>query len=179
MKKNIITILLISLTIILCSCDNETEELSQYDETTNQHISAFGISLQIPKEWEEEIHEHDCLQYYEENEDSFEHGLNITLQSDEESLKEAVETLKENLETSNEKYHDLEDITFSEGKVADMAAVTAEYVREFDGKKYEYKIVVFQKNNGIVMIPFSSEYGENLRFGLIRHQQHPKFTQVF
>lgn len=54
MKKNVITILLISLAIILCSCDNETEELSQYNETTNQHISDFGISLQIPKEWEEE-----------------------------------------------------------------------------------------------------------------------------
>lgn len=156
MKKNVITILLISLAIILCSCDNGTEELSQYDETTNQYISVFGISLQIPKEWEEEIHEHDCLQYYEEKGDSFEHGLSITLQRDEESLEEAAETIKENLETSNEKYHDLEDITFSEGKVADMAAVTAEYVRELDGKKYKYKIVVFQKNDGIIMMEFFS-----------------------
>lgn len=156
MKKNVITILLISLAIILCSCDNETEELSQYNETTNQHISDFGISLQIPKEWEEENNGHDCLQYYEENEDSFEHGLNITLQRDKESLEEAAETLKENLKASNEKYHDLEDITFSEGKIADMAAVTAEYVREFDGKKYKYKIVVLKKTDGIVMMEFFS-----------------------
>lgn len=135
------------------SCTYSSE--SQYDENTNQHISAFGISLQIPKVWDEKIEEEDSLQYYDGKDGRFDHGISITVEK-EEAFDEAVESLKENLKLSKEQYYNTTDIVFKEDYVSDSSAVIAEYTGISDDKKYEYMIVVFQSEQNVIEIDFFS-----------------------
>ena len=81
MKRIALIAISIIFAIILFSCTYSSE--SQYDENTNQHISAFGISLQIPKVWDEKIEGEDSLQYYDGKDGRFDHGISITVEKEE------------------------------------------------------------------------------------------------
>lgn len=153
MKRIALIAVSIIFVIILFSCTYSSE--SQYDENTNQHISAFGISLQIPKVWDEKIEEEDSLQYYDGKDGRFDHGISITVEK-EEAFDEAVESLKENLKLSKEQYYNTTDIVFKEDYVSDSSAVIAEYTGISDDKKYEYMIVVFQSEQNVIEIDFFS-----------------------
>ena len=153
MKRIALIAISIIFAIILFSCTYSSE--SQYDENTNQHISAFGISLQIPKVWDEKIEGEDSLQYYDGKDGRVDHGISITVEK-EETLDEAVESLKENLELSREQYHNTADTVFKEDYVSDVPAVIAEYTGIFDDKKYEYRTVVFQSEQNVIEIDFFS-----------------------
>lgn len=144
---------LVIFVIILCSCTASSE--SQYDENTNQHISVFGISLQIPKEWNEKIEGEDCLQYYDGKDGQFDHGISITVDK-EEAFDEAVESLKENLELSKEQHHNVTDIVFKEDHVSDIPAVIAEYTGVYDDKEYKYMTVVFKSEQYVLKMEFVS-----------------------
>ncbi|MDD6647817.1 MAG: hypothetical protein PUF60_08460 [Firmicutes bacterium] len=153
MKRIALIVVSIIFAIILFSCTYSSE--SQYDENTNQHISAFGISLQIPKVWDEKIEGEDSLQYYDGKDGRFDHGISITVEK-EEVFDEAVERLKENLELSKKQYHNTTDIVFKEDHVSDTPAVIAEYTGISDNKKYEYMTVVFQSEQNVIEIDYFS-----------------------
>lgn len=153
LKKLVFIVLLFSFTLMSAGCADGLE--SQYDEETNQKISALGISFQIPAAWDQKHGDDENLQFYDGDDDSFNHGIAFSI-TEETSLEEEIDILESNLRNSNDMHHDLRGLDFVNDSVGNMPAVRASYTRKWDNRDHINKIILFQKNDDVILIEFSS-----------------------
>lgn len=153
LKKLILIVFMFSFMLTVAGCSDGLE--SQYDEDTNQKISALGISFQIPKAWDQKHGDDENLQFYDGDNDSFNHGITFSM-TEEVSLEEEADTFESNLKNSNEMYHDLRGLDFVNDSVGNMPAVRISYTRKWDNKDYIYELILFQKNEDVISIQFFS-----------------------
>lgn len=158
MKRILEKSLVICLLFLLCACAAEKE--AQYDEKTNQTVSVHGIRFQIPQQWNKSYENGEYLEYsiWDEEDKYPERCLAITMEK-RGNLKEDAESRVEALEFAKED----DEIDYHLGNISETATSIGKLdaqIIAFDGKvkdkKYLYKDVLIETENGIVHLDFCS-----------------------
>lgn len=153
MKKVLIIMTVFVLCTGLWSCGSK--EKSQFDKSTNQVVSAYGISFQIPKAWTKVVQEKNNLQYMDQRTGKFKHGLAVIFEGNNQ-ISDALEELKYRREFGTQDGLDLKNYTQSNTTIANASAIKIEYYRVIKDTKYMYKEIVIETDKGIVIITFFS-----------------------
>lgn len=137
------------LGIALFGC--KSQDQSQFNKDTNQHITFQGISFQVPKEWvkpADKFNQASSVAFAEwRNYDSLEKYLAVSF-FEGENLSQHIKFLKdaEHIETSKE----------SNTSIANMSAIELEIIKETKRGRYKFQTVILLTENGIIEIAFYS-----------------------
>ena len=154
MRKLFITIIAIVLCLGLQGCGQQ--EKPQYDEATNQHVSIYGISFQVPKEWKKEVENNEYLQYAKRGENGdLEECLAVIL-NQKLNLGERIAEIKYGLGITPKRGSGIENFNESRVTIVNMSAAKIDYVHKYEGRKDKVVIMLIQTKKGVIEIMFSS-----------------------
>jgi len=155
MVKNSRLAIVIVLCTCICGCSLHGD--AQYNEKTNQHILIFDIEFQIPVSWLKEVDNQDFQGFAEWSKSGMlMNSLGVTFEQDT-MLSERADEILYGFEAQNEKGIKIENINQSKITIESMSAEKIEYTQNTGNKIGYSRIILLQKDNGIIEINFYTQ----------------------